>query len=266
MNGGRTAMGQYNACPVLLSYAAQKQRGDFGGLMFRFLLAVVCAIGVAASAMAQAGAEQIIFADDFDRADADTVGNDWTGRGSTKIKDQALFFDLKEEEFRPRVERTFPIQERGKFTMSFVMDWLRESEATWSFHIQLGHSKEFPRLLAYKEDLAKGIAVNLLWGGKEPVNFEASGSFGYVRDGKFKPLFSLNDNQRSETVIDKPVITVTVDLDAGTYAVKCNDKTYSDLPFDNKVPIDTIRFISNGCSKNGFARNSIDAVKIVRHP
>lgn len=207
---------------------------------------------------------QIIFHDDFNRADADAVGNDWSSRGTAMLKDQALFFQLNEEEFRPRTQRTFPIQKQGKLTVSFVMDWLRESEGTWSFYIQLGNSQEFPRLLVEPEDLSKGVGVNLLWGGREPVNFKASGSFGYCRGRKFEPLFVLNDNEHKESVVEKPVITIVIDIDAGTYTVKFNDKTYPDLPFDSKVPIDTIRFISNGCSKAGFSKSSIDDVKIIR--
>ena len=204
----------------------------------------------------------IVFHEDFNRDDAAELGNEWSSRGSAVLHDGALHFLAKEEEFRPRTQRTFPMQKKGKFTLSFVMDWLRESEGTWSFHIQLGHSAEIPRLLIYNEDLSKGIGVNLLWGGGERVNFEPSGSFGYCRRGKFAPLFVLNDNENKETVVDKPVITIAVDIDAGTYAVKCNGETYPDLPLDNKVPFDTIRFISNGCSKSGFSKSSIDDIKI----
>ena len=64
--------------------------------------------------------------------------------------------------------------------------------------------------------------------------------------------------------MEDPIVTVEVDLDSGTYAVSFNGKTYPEIPFDNKVPIDTIRFICNGCSKSGFARSAIDDVKIMR--
>lgn len=227
-------------------------------------LVAICIGTCAVSASLLGDETQIVFHDEFNRDDADAVGNDWFSRGAAMLKDQALLFQLKEEEFRPRAQHSFPIQKQGKFTVSFVMDWLRETEGTWSFHMQLGNSQEFPRLLVQQEDLSKGIGVNLLWGGREPVNFQPSGSFGYCRGRKFEPLFVLNDNEHKETVVEKPVIKIVVDMDAGKYAVEFNDKTYSDLPFDNKVPIDTIRFISNGCSKAGFSKSSVDDVKIMR--
>lgn len=232
--------------------------------MSRFILIAACLVLSFAGGLVRGDEPQVIFHDAFDRDDADAVGNEWTSRGTAVLKDQALFFELSEEEFRPRTQRTFALQKSGKFTATFVMDWLRETEGTWSFHMQLGHSAEFPRLLIREEDLSKGIAVNLLWGGREPVNFEPFGSFGYRHRGKFKPLLVLNDGQNKGSVVDKPVVSIAVDMDAATYAVTMSGKTYADLPFDNQVPIDTIRFISNGCSKSGFSRTSIDDVKITR--
>ena len=230
----------------------------------RSLLVAACLSISAVGAVSQGDETEIIFQDDFNRDDASGVGNEWSSKGAVVLKDQALLFDVKEEEFRPRTKHTFPVQNEGKFTVTFVMDWLRESEGTWSFHMQLGHSAEIPRLLIYEKDLSKGIAVNLLWGGGETVNSQPSGSFGYVQNGKFNPLFVVNDKENKRTVVEKPVITLVVDLDAGKYSLTFNGKTYADLPLDNKVPIDTIRFISNGCSKTGFSKSSIDDVKITR--
>jgi hypothetical protein len=218
----------------------------------------------AAGALSHGGETQIILHDDFNRADADVVGSEWSSQGTAVLKGNAVEFTLKEEEFRPRIKRTFPLQKEGKFTVSFKMDWLRESEGTWSFHMQLGHSEALPRLLIYNTDLSKGIGVHLVWGGGELVNFQPAGSFGYLQGGKFKPLFVVNDLKNEQTVVKDPVVTIEVDVDAGTYAVTFNGKTYPDLPLDNKVPFDTIRFITNGCSKSGFSRSSIDDVKVTK--
>ena len=62
----------------------------------------------------------------------------------------------------------------------------------------------------------------------------------------------------------RQVVTIEVDLDAGAYTVKFNGKTWPGIPFDNKGPIDTIRFLTNGCSSTGFSKSSIDDVTITR--
>ena len=227
------------------------------------LFMVAACVGICmACSLSHGGEKQIIFHDDFNRDDANAVGNEWSSRGAAVLKDNAALFKVKEEEFRPRIKRTFPVQKQGKFTVSFKMDWLRTSEGTWSFHMQLGDSTKIPRLLIYNRDLAKGIGVNLVWGGGELVNFQPAGSFGYSVGGKFKPLFVINDMKNQQTVVEKAVVTIDVDVDSGTYAVTFNGKTYPDLPFDNKGPIDTIRFITNGCSATGFSKSSIDDVVI----
>ena len=60
-------------------------------------------LGIAAPcASLSAGDEEPIFRDDFDRADSEEVGNNWSSKGSVILKDNAIKFQAKEEEFRPR--------------------------------------------------------------------------------------------------------------------------------------------------------------------
>jgi hypothetical protein len=54
------------------------------------------------------GQKDVIFQDDFSRADAKAVGNGWDTNGLASLKDKALHFQLDEGEFRPRARRTFP--------------------------------------------------------------------------------------------------------------------------------------------------------------
>lgn len=232
--------------------------------MTRSFTIAACIALSAVCAFSHGDEPETIFHDDFNRGDADAVGNEWSSRGTAVLEENAIRFHVKEEEFRPRVKRTFPVQKEGKLTVTFKMDWLRKSEGTWAFHMQLGHSEQIPRLLIYNKDLSKGIGVHLVWGGGELVAFQPAGSFGYSRDGEFKPLFVVNDMENKQSVVEDPVVTIEVDVDSGTYAVKFNGKTYPNIPLDNKVPIDTIRFITNGCSKTGFSKSSIDDVKITR--
>ena len=233
-------------------------------IILRLLTVIACTAVLAVGSSMPAAAGEVVFQDAFDREDADAPGNDWMSVGKVVLQGKAALFAGREEEFRPRLTHRFPPQKAGKITVSFVMDWLREAEKTWSFHVQLGNSAEMPRLLVRPKDLSKGIGVNLVWGGGEAVGVQPPGSFGSVKDGEFRPLFVVNDKADAKTVVDKPVITVEIDIDAGTYSVSCNGQTYPDLPFDNKVPLDTIRFVCVGCGPTGFSKSSIDDVKITR--
>lgn len=233
-------------------------------IISRLLPVIVwCAVLAVGSSM-PAAAGEVVFRDTFDREDADAPGNDWVSVGKVLLQGKAALFAGREEEFRPRLTHRFPPQKAGKITVSFVMDWLREAEKTWSFHVQLGNSAEMPRLLVHKNDLSKGVGVNLLWGGGEPVGAQPAGSFGSVKNGEFRPLFVVNDRADEKTVVEKPLVTIEIDIDAGTYSVSFNGQTYPDLPFDNKVPLDTIRFVCIGCGPTGFSKSSIDDVTITR--
>ena len=224
-----------------------------------FLLPAV--LGMTAVCSVSHGQKEVIFQDDFNRADAKAVGNGWITNGSASLKGKALHFQLDDGEFRPRARRSFPKRDGGSFKVSFRFDWLRNSEGSWGFYMQLGNSAEMPKSLVYERDLAKGIGVNLAWGGRDFVGGENPGSFGYFKDMKFQKLFSANDSRRKETLADNPVVTLEVDLDAGSYAVGFNGKTYPDIPLDNKGPIDTIRFVTTGCSKTGFPKGRLRDVR-----
>ena len=201
---------------------------------------------------------QVIFKDNFNRTNSSSVGNGWMTTESVFLKDKALHFQLNDGEFRPRASRMFPKLERGSFKVSFSLDWLRKDEGTWGFYMQLGNNAEMPKSLIYERDLAKGVGVNLAWGGRDAIGGEEPGSFGYFKDMKFHNLFMANDLSAKNTLVDNPVVTLEVDLDAGTYAVGFNGKTYPNIPLENEGPIDTIRFVTTGCSKTGFLKSSID--------
>ena len=145
-----------------------------------FLLPVVA--GITAVWSLSYGEKKVIFKDDFNRADAGTVGNDWITSGPASLKGKALHFQLDEGEFRPRARRMFPKRDGGTFKVSFLFDWLRNNEGSWGFFMQLGNGAEMPKSLVYERDLAKGVGVNLGWGGRDLVGGEDPGWFGYLKD------------------------------------------------------------------------------------
>ncbi|MCH2060929.1 MAG: DUF1592 domain-containing protein, partial [Verrucomicrobiales bacterium] len=205
----------------------------------------------------------MIFKDNFNRANSGSVGNGWITTESVFLRDKALHFQLDDGEFRPRASRTFPTWEGGTFKVSFRLNWLRKDEGTWCFYMQLGNSSKMAKSLVYERDLAKGVGVNLAWGGRDLVGGEEPGSFGYFKDGNFHKLFSVNDAKRDDTVVENPVVMLEIDLDAGIYALNFNGKTYPGIPLENKGPIDTIRFVTTGCSKTGFLKSSIDELLVL---
>ena len=213
-----------------------------------------------------AAKERVVFEDRFDRADATTIGNGWQSKGKVVLKDSAVWFLAKEEEFRPRTQARFPKQEGGQFTVSFLMDWMRESEGTWAFYMQLGDSETMAERLVYLDDLAKGIGVNLVWGGGDLVDGRPKASLGHQHNGAFNPLCVVNDALLPESVVDNPRVTIAVDLDADVYSVEVNGESYANLPLGASGPLDSIRFIANGCSATGFSRSSIDNVLITAGP
>ena len=68
------------------------------------LLMIPAVVGLTAvCSLSWAEDKKAIFKDDFNRADADAVGQGWTSRGEAVLKDKAALFKLEEDEFRPRI-------------------------------------------------------------------------------------------------------------------------------------------------------------------
>ena len=74
----------------------------------------------------------------------------------------------------------------------------------------------------------------------------------------------VNDAETPSSVVEKPKVTIQVDLDARTYGVTLDGKTYAGLPFDDQGPIDLIRFIAHSCGNEGLPRSFIDDVVITK--
>ena len=90
------------------------------------------------------GQKNVIFQDDFNRADAAVVENDWITNGPAALKGNALHFQLDDGEFRPRARRTFAKLEGGSFYVSFRFDWLRKTRAVGPFSCNWGMAPRCP--------------------------------------------------------------------------------------------------------------------------
>ena len=133
--------------------------------------------------------EKVIFEDNFDRENAEKVGKDWkteTANGAeAKLEDKAALFITTDEDYQPAISHKFTEQSKGKFTVSFVKDWLRDYETDWGFFMQLGSSKS---MTAKDGEINKGVAVNLVWGGGFSINTDDIAVFGQVKGDSVKKL------------------------------------------------------------------------------
>jgi hypothetical protein len=210
--------------------------------------------------------DKVLFEDNFDRADSEKIDNGWTVNAENDakalLKDKAAFFETTDEEYQPSMAHKFEEQTKGQFTVSFVMDWIRDYETDWGFYMQLGSSKTME--MAKVENQNKGVAVNLVWGGGFSINSEDISILANVKGEKVNKLTELNNSEEEKTVVKNTVIKIDVDMNSKTYAVTVNGKEYKKLAFDNDNPIDTIRFIAHNVNPSNFPKKSIDNVKITK--
>ena len=89
------------------------------------------------------GQKNVIFQDDFNRADAAVVENDWNTNGPVALKGKALHFQLDDGEFRPRAQRIFAKREEATECPS--VRWLRKNGGSWAFFMQLGNGAKMPK-------------------------------------------------------------------------------------------------------------------------
>ena len=196
----------------------------------------------------------VIFSDDFNRADNSVVGNGWIeveSSSTTKILNQKLVFDAMDDSYRPLIRHSFANQQSGSFTWSYHFNFKRTgAEGIYSFWMQLGNSS----LMSDNSPEENGVAVNLIWGGTA-AGLDTHEGFGYSVNGNVTQLTTLSGGS--------PSITVTVNLDSNTYDISVNGEQATQIPFENNVSIDSVRFFANGLNQANFSLREIDNVSII---
>ena len=209
--------------------------------------------------------DKTLLSDDFNRDDADKVGKGWKvtaeNESGVVIKDKKASFITTDEEGHPALTKSFKAQSKGKFSASFVMDFMRDFESDWAFYMQLGNSK---KMSTKSDEIAKGLGVNLVWGGGISIDSEEVAILAHVKGDKLVKMTNLNNSEEEKTVVKKAVITIDVDMDAGTYTVSLNGKAFKKAKLDSKDPIDTIRFIAHNVNPDNFSSKAIDDVKVTK--
>jgi hypothetical protein len=196
--------------------------------------------------VAQAGP---ILSDNFNRANSNTVGGGWSevepAGTSAAIANQKLFFAQSSDiANRPLVKRSFSPVSTGTLQWDFEFDWTRiGAEGIYSFLMQLGSGMS---------DTSQngGAGVNLIWtsiGG----NHQSLG-------------FRQGNNVTLLTEVSGPAqIRVVANLVSKTYSVAVNGTVIqSNIAFDSNVPLDTVRYFTDGLNEANFAGRTIDNVTI----
>jgi PKD repeat protein len=194
-----------------------------------------------------------LLSDDFNRADNATLGNGWdeveaTGASVEVSADRLTFSHTADQINRPMAVHSFAKVTSGKIVWEFDFDWTRtDDEAAYRLFMQLGDGA-----LMTTANQDAGVGVNLIWtqiGGTEE-------RLGYRRGGNATALATVSGPTR---------ITVVADLDTHTFGVAIDGAAVaSGLPFDQNVPLDTVRFFADEVSDVYFSGRSFDTLDIHR--
>jgi RHS repeat-associated protein len=203
-------------------------------------------------ALERVAAPAVLLADDFARADGESLGNGWQeaeAPGVAEVRLQGgklLFADSSDAALLPMAGHSFAAQTGGQLTWTFDFDWSRTgSEGTYRLYLQLGQAS-----LMSGSDPDAGVGVNLVWTAIGGLHER----LGYRKNGIVADLGGMSGAQ---------ALTVQVDLDARTYSVQAGGTTLgSGLPFDRDVAPDTVRFFTDVLNEANFAGRSLDNVRV----
>jgi hypothetical protein len=193
----------------------------------------------------------LLFADNFNRPDSEALGNGWieveTIGAQVGIQDNRLcFLDTSDLVDRPIAHVSFPQVSGGELLWTFDFDWARRyREGTYQVLMQMGEGAQMS-----DDDHNAGVGVNLVWG-------QISGfheTLAFRQESLDTPL----------TVISGPaIISVLVNLDTMTYEVSVGSAIIQrDIPFDNQVNLDKVRFLADGLNEVYFSGRCFDNLSI----
>jgi lysophospholipase L1-like esterase len=193
----------------------------------------------------------LLFSDHFDRANSTTVGNNWvevetTGAALEIQSNRLCVVDASDATMRPLVRHDFQSVASGKLTWEFDFDWTRSgNEGNYWLYMQLGEGSQMS-----DNDPHAGVGVNLMWakitGSQETLAYQQGGT-----------------NTGLTQVSGSAQISVVADLDASAYQVAVNGVTVgNNLPLDNAVNLDTMRFFTDGLNEQNFTGRCFDNLAI----
>jgi hypothetical protein len=182
------------------------------------------------------------------------VGNNWIeveDISQTIIANGKLVFEAHDDAFSPLIYNAFPSQISGVITWTFDLNFKRTGpETTYAFWMQLGEGSQ----MSEASPTESGIAINLKWGGPNQGLTTHEG-LAYVINGSVSQIATVSGEQQ---------VIVQIDLDSQTYIVTVGGQVTESVPFENIVPIDTVRFFADGLNQDNFASSEIGNVLILR--
>lgn len=215
-------------------------------------------------------AQTVLFRDDFNRANSNTlgaalVGGTWLESSSgndvvdVDIEGMRLKFKTNDVDNSPRTANIFAARSSGILRWTFAFDWARvTSENAYSIVMQLGNGTAFGAPPADGASVP-GAAINLRW-GDPGFGFTSHEGFGYVRGTTQTQL---------AVVSGLHTIEVLANLDSGVYDVLIDGtRVGTAIPFDKSMAtlgsIDALRLYQNeGLGAASGGNKSFDDLLLV---
>ncbi|MFC1923552.1 DUF5060 domain-containing protein, partial [Chloroflexota bacterium] len=189
----------------------------------------------------------VLFSEGFDRVDSDVVGNGWVEAEGSGAQvgiqgDRMCFLDTSDAINLPVVRHGFPQVTAGQLVWEFDFDWSRTgNEGRYWMFMQLGESS-----LMSDTDQNSGVGVSLVWTFHDGVHQ----ILAYRQSGVDTGLGVISGQAR---------IKVEANLDTHTYTVLVDGVVLQgELPFDNLVDLDMVRFFTNAFNEINFDGRCFD--------
>jgi len=189
--------------------------------------------------------------DSFDRSDSTIVGNGWveveSSGAEVGIRNKKLeVLNASDAVNRPLVRHSFARVSAGTLVWEFDFNWKRtRSEGRYSVFMQLGDSASMG-----DSEQNSGIGVNLIWTAIDGSHE----TLGVLKDGKLAAVSPLSGPAR---------LSVVANLDTHRFDIAVNGSVVqTQLPFDNLVALDTVRFLTDALNEARFSGRTFDNVVI----
>jgi Flp pilus assembly pilin Flp len=196
-----------------------------------------------------------LFDDDFNRSDSNSLGGSWTELEESNATievdgNRMCFTDTSDRDYRPMASASFSSVNSGTLEWTYTFDWERSgNEGTYELFMQLGNGSNMTN-----NSKNNGIGVNLIWS-------QLSGThemLGHRNGGTNTSVYAVSGEH---------TIRVVADLDAHTYDLYVDGTVRkSNIPFDNNVSLDTVRFFTHSLNENNFSGRCFDNVLITHQP
>lgn len=194
----------------------------------------------------------VIFEDDFNRSNSNTVGNGWTendsGSGAeAKISNNRISFDSSDNSNQPCVVHSFATQNSGSLEWSYLFDFERTgSESNYGVYMDIGNN------LTCSSTPGGSTAVELVWASPS-YGMDDHEGFGYNTD---------SGETQVAVVSGEQTISVVANLDDATFDLDVGGNTANDVDFTNDVDVNTVRFYLDNVSDGNFGDLEIDDVSL----